>query len=156
VPVDLRSLPSGRYKIKVGAELKFVFLATMPAEGIPWYIELHHLPHTHSNSFLNPDGTLKKIKYTLQFAGRRVLWRYKTRTSTINTIVDATGEFTFKVDGTRYFISERPIPLSDAPRKSLSANTGSLVITSPLPNPRTDRLKERRDDIFTTESFINY
>jgi len=156
VQVDMRTLSSGEYKVKVNDDIRFVYRTTSAADGIPMFIEILHLPKTETNSFLKPDDTLKNIKYTLQFSGRRVFWRYKTRTSSIDKILDSTGEVTFKADGPRFFISEKPIPFSDAPKKTLSANTGTLVITSPLPNPRTDRLGGKRDEIFTTESFINY
>ena len=156
VPIDLRSLTSAVYKIQVNNEVRYVYHSTASAGSIPMFLDIYHLPKNHPNSFLKADNTLKNIKYTLQFSGRRVFWRYKTRTNAIDKILDSSGEFTFKADGSRFFISERPMPLSDVPRKSLSANTGALVITSPLPNPRTDRLREKRDEIFTTESFINY
>lgn len=156
VQIDLRSLDSGEYKVKVNDDVRFVYHATAFPNGVPMFIDIFHLPKTDPNSFLKMDDTLKGIKYTLQFSGRRVYWRYKTRTNAIDTVLDSTGEFTFVADGPRFFISEKPLPLSDVPRKSLSANTGALVVTSPLPNPRTDRLKEKRNEIFTTESFINY
>ncbi len=154
--VDTRTLPSGAYKVKVNDDVRFVYRTTSDADGIPMFIDIVHLPKTHPNSFLKMDDTLKKIKYTLQFSGRSVFWRYKTRTNAINKILDSAGEFTFKSDGTRFFISEQPIPFSDAPKKAFSANTGSLVITSPLPNPRADRLGAKRDEVFTTQSFINF
>jgi len=156
VQIDMRSLPSGVYRVKVNDDVRFVYRVTSETDGIPMFIDLFHLPKTHPNSFLKMDDTLKNIKYTLQFSGRSVFWRYRTRTNTINKILDSAGEFTFKADGTKFFISEQPIPFSDAPKKTLSANTGTLVITSPLPNPRADRLGDKRDEIFTTESFINF
>ena len=124
--------------------------------NIPMFIEIFNLPKTDSRSLIKADDTLKNVKYTVRFASRRVFWRYRTRTTAIDTIKDSSGDYKFKSDGSRFFISRQPIPLSDTPRKTLSGNNGNLVIASPLPNPQSDRLLNKRDDVYTTEIYVNY
>jgi hypothetical protein len=153
----MRRLPSGKYKVQVNEDIRFVYLAPADITGLmPMFAEVFHLPKTEAHSFIANDDTLKRTKYTLHFGSRRVYWKYKTRSTAIDKINDSSGTYTFKPDGLRTFISSTPIPLSDKPIKTLSGNTGALVVTSPLPNPRTDRLADRLDGIFTTETFINF
>jgi hypothetical protein len=157
VQVDFGGLESGRYCVKTGGNAFYVYVANGFSQELPRYvIDIFHTPAGSPKSLLNPDGTTKNLKFTIRFGSRRVYWRYKTRTNTINKIEDSSGDYKFKPDGLRQFISERPIPLTEAPRKTLTANTGNVVVTSPLPNPRVDRLLDKKDEIFTTETFINY
>jgi len=157
VQVDMRSLASGMYKVLVENDINYVYMVQSDNYvDVPVFIEIFNLPETYPQSLVKPDGTLKNVKYTLRFASRRVFWRYKIRTTTIDNIRDSSGDYTFKSDGLKYFISEKPIPLCDTSKKTLSANSGNLVITSPLPNPLPDRLLNKRDEIFTTEISVNY
>ncbi len=156
VQVDMRSLSSGLYRIRVENEVNFVYMVSSGNDpDSPFFLEIFNLPPSDPRSLVRPDGTLKNIKYTIHFASRRVFWRYRTRTTVIDNIKDSAGEFKFKPDGPRFFISETPIPFSDTPRKTFSADSGNLVITSPLPNPMADRLLNKRDEIFTTEISVN-
>lgn len=156
VQVDMRSLSSGLYRIRVENEVNFVYMVSSgDGADTPFFLEIFNLPSSDPGSLVRPDGTLKNIKYTIHFASRRVFWRYRTRTTVIDNIKDSAGEYKFKPDGPRIFISETPIPLSDTPRKTFSADSGNLVITSPLPNPMADRLLNKRDEIFTTEISVN-
>lgn len=157
VQVDMRSLASGMYKIKVEDEINYVYLVSSGIfNDAPVFIDIFHMPETDPRTLLKPDGTLKNIKYTIRFASRRVYWRYKTRTNIIDNIKDSSGDFKFKADGLKFFISEKPIPFYDTPRKTFSANSGNLVISTPLPNPMADRLLNKRDEIYTTEISVNY
>ena len=85
-----------------------------------------------------------------------MLWIYNTRTNAIDKIEDTDGEFSFKADGLKKFISQKPIPFSESARKTFLAKSGTLTITSPLPNPQADRLLEKKSEIYTTATFINY
>ena len=156
VQVDMRSLYSGLYRIRVENEVNFVYMVSSGNDSdSPFFLEIFNLPLSDPRSIVRPDGTLKNIIYTIHFASRRVFWRYRTRTTVIDNIKDSAGEYKFKPDGPRFFISETPIPFSDTPRKTFSADSGNLVITSPLPNPMADRLLNKRDEIFTTEISVN-
>jgi hypothetical protein len=157
VQINLKNLPSGIYRIKVNDDTKFVyFIPDNTLNGQNMFVDIYNLPSSDIQAYL--DGTNKplNIKYTIAFAARRVLWRYTTRTTEITSVEDTSHNFTFIADGLKQFISEKPIPLSDAALKTLVAKHGSLTVTSPLPNPQSDRLLAKKNEIYTTETFINF
>ncbi len=159
VPIDLRYLSSGKYRIRVNDDIKFIYHVTaMNYNGLPMFADIFHLPADHPQSFLDADQKPKRKKFTVAFAARRVLWRYKTRTDIIKQIEDTDGEsnYSFKPDGLRKFISHQPIPFSETAITTFVAKSGSLKITSPLPNPQADKLLEKQNGIYTTEAFINF
>lgn len=157
VQVDLRQLTSGCYRLQANTDTRFIYLTTDKSpDGLPLFIDIFNLPAADPQSFVDAAQKPKRTKFTISFAARRVLWRYKTRTDTINNIQDTDGNFTFKTDGLRKFISEKPIPFSEAAQKTFVAKSGTLNIVSPLPNPQPDRLLEKQEEIYTTESFINF
>jgi len=157
VQVDMRRISSGKYRVQVGNDVKFIYLNTENNySGMPMFVDVFHLPDSNPQSFVDAALKPKRTKYTIAFSARRVLWQYKTRTGVINNIEDTTGDFAFKSNGLRKFISNRPIPFSDVARKTLVAKSGTLNITSPLPNPQADKLLDKQNELFTTESFINF
>jgi hypothetical protein len=158
VQVDLRSLNAGAYCIQVNDDLRFVWLREegSAGNGTGMYIDIFNLPATNPQAYLDATNKPKKLRYSISFAARRVLWQYNTRSALIDTIVDGDGNYLFESKGIKKFISQRPIPFSDTALKSLVAKSGGLSITSPLPNPQADRLSEKVNEIYTSESFINF
>lgn len=157
VQVDMRKLPSGKYRIRVNDDIAFVYLVNkLSLSTFPFFVDIFNLPASNPQSFLDAAHKPKRTKYTIAFAARRVLWRFSTRTTIINKIEDTNGQLSFKTDGLRKFISQKPIPFSNLPRKTLVAKSGSLIITTHLPNPMSDRLMEKKNEIYTTETFINF
>jgi hypothetical protein len=158
VQVDLRSLNAGAYCIQVNDDLRFVWLNEegSAGNGTGMYIDIFNLPATNPQAYLDAGNKPKKLRYSISFAARRVLWQYNTRSALIDTIVDGDGNYLFESKGIKKFISQRPIPFSDTALKSLVAKSGGLSITSPLPNPQADRLSEKVNEIYTSESFINF
>ncbi len=158
VQVDLRSLSAGAYCIQVNDDLRFVWLNEEggAGNGPGMYIDVYNLPAADPQAYLDAASKPKHLRYTISFAARRVLWQYNTRSALIDAIVDGDGNYLFKSKGIKQFISQRPIPFSDAALKSLVAKSGGLSITSPLPNPQADRLSEKVNEIYTSESFINF
>jgi hypothetical protein len=157
IQINMKNLPSGIYRVKVNDDIRFVYLITDPTlNGQTMFVDIYNLPSSDTQAFM--DGTKKplNIKYTIAFAARRVLWRYTTRTTEITSVEDTSHSYTFIADGSKQFISEKPIPLSDAALKTLVAKHGSLTVTSPLPNPQADRLLTKKNEIYTTETFINF
>ncbi len=157
VQVDMRHIPSGKYCVRVDDDVKFIYLNTGDAAfGVPMFVDIYNLPDTDAQAIIDAAQKPLHTRFTISFAARRVLWQYKTRTSTIDKIEDSGGVYLFKADGLRRFISLRPIPLSDTAIKTLVAKSGTLSIASPLPNPTADRLTEKQNEIYSTESFINF
>lgn len=157
VQIDMRQLPSGKYRIRVNDNIAFVYLVNKSTfNTFPFFVDVFNLPASNPQSFLDGAQKPKRTKYIIAFAALRVLWRYHTRTNTIDKIEDTEGQVSFKTDGLKKFISKKPIPFSEAPKKTLVAKSGSLIITSHLPNPQSDRLLEKKNEIYTTETFINF
>jgi hypothetical protein len=157
IQVDVRHLPSGLYRMKVNNDNSFFFIDAgndeMPGN---MYVDVYNLPHTSAQAILTATGEVKKTRYTLAFAARRALWKYKTRTTIISEIKDTDGRYLFKTDGAKQFVSLRPIPFANTPMRSLVAKDNGSSLLSPLPNPTADRLLDAQNGIYTTETFINY
>jgi len=157
VQINLKNIPSGIYRIKVNDDTSFVYLVTDNSlNGQNMFIDIYNLPSSNLQACLDGLGKPTQIKYTIAFAARRVLWRFAMRTDSITSVKDTSNSYTFIADGLRKFISEKPIPLSDAARKTLVAKNGALTVTSPLPNPQADSLLAKKNEIYTTETFINF
>ena len=157
VQVDLRSLPAGKYRIRLNDETRFVYLVNNFAYGaLPIFIDIFNLPASAPQALVDAAKKPKRTRFTIAFAARRVLWNYSTRTDLIDKIEDTDGEFIFQSDGLRKIISKKPIPFSEITRKTLQAKSGTLTVASPLPNPQADKLLDKKNDIYTTASFINY
>ena len=120
------------------------------------FVDIYNLPSTDIQAYMDGASKPLNLKYTVAFAARRVLWRFATRTNEIQAVEDTSGSYTFISDGLKKFISEKPIPLSDKASKTLVAKNGTLTVTSPLPNPQADRLLAKKNEIYTTETFINF
>ncbi len=155
--IDLRTLPSGVYRVQANEEVHFVWLNKNNKSGNrEMFIEIYNLPSTAPQSFFDAANKPRRTRFTISFAARRVLWQYKTRTGIIDKIEDSDGNYLFKSNGLRRFVSLRPIPFSDVAMKSLVAKSGTLAITSPLPNPQADKLGEAIGEIYSSEAFINF
>jgi hypothetical protein len=157
VQISMGQFPSGVYRMQVDNDIRFVYFNSGITYGAgQMYIDIFNLPDSSSQAILDAGKQPLHTRFTIAFAARRVLWQYRTRTTTINTIADADGNYFFKSNGPKQFISLRPIPFSDSAMKSLVAKDGSLSITTPLPNPLVDRLLDKQNGIYATESFINF
>ena len=155
--VDLRSLASGKYRITVNGDIRFVYLANeINHNTLPIFIDIFNLPAANPQAIVDAAKKPKRTKFTIALAARRVLWNYSTRTDAIDKIEDTDGEIIFQPDGLRKFISKKPIPFSESPRKTLVAKSGALTISTHLPNPQADKLLDKKNDIYTTATFINY
>jgi len=157
VQVDLRSLASGKYRIRVNDDIRFVYLVNeINHNTLPIFIDIFNLPAANPQAIVDGAKKPKRTKFTIALAARRVLWNYSTRTDAIDKIEDTDGEIIFQPDGLRKFISKKPIPFSESPRKTLVAKSGALTISTHLPNPQADKLLDKKNDIYTTATFINY
>nr|WP_294944961.1 hypothetical protein [uncultured Mucilaginibacter sp.] len=157
VQVDMRQFVSGKYRVKVNNDTRFLYLVTNAKySAIPFFVDIFNLPAADPQAILDADQKPKHTRFTITFGARRVLWNYNTRTTVIDKIEDTSGDVVFQPNGAKQFISKKPVPFSEIPRKTLVAKSGNLTITSNLPNPQPDRLLDKKNEIYTTASFINY
>lgn len=156
IRLNLDGLPSGKYRVDAENECLFVYLNPLRAGNPAFLIDIFNLPSNFPQALLKANNSLNSPRFKIDFAARRVFWRYKTRTALIDLIEDGDGQFDFKPDGARAFVSEKPIPFSQVPRKNLLAKSGGIKISTHLPNPLPDRLLPAQNDIYAAESFINF
>ena len=162
VAVDLSVLDPGKYEIKINQETKTVYYDPFLNTGnILGVIEIfNHFPGTDNYAFLDEDEKIKNVKYVIQFANRRVLWKYKPKDGKAEKITD-TGdtEYIFKLDKDA-FVSATPIPLSQSVFRTLKLefNTKDYSLF-PLPNPDILRLvkcTQNDYDYLCSEVYLNY
>jgi hypothetical protein len=156
IQVNVNRLPSGLYRLKVGDDNSFFFIDTSnERKQGNMYIDIYNLPDTHPQAMLSATGEIKKMRFSVAFAARRTLWKYKTRTTAVSEIKDTDNKYPFAADGSKQFISLRPIPFANK-AILLEARNGSSEVLSLLPNPPADRLSAEQTGVYTTEIFINY
>jgi hypothetical protein len=162
IAVSLSSLSRGKYEITINKEKRRVYYDPILSRGdILGVIEIfNHLRGTDSYALLDEDEKIKSIVYRIQFANRRVLWRYKPKDGKAESITD-TGEtgYVFNLVGS-FFTSSTPIPLSENVLKTLRLdfNTKDFGLF-PLPNPGIQRLGKYTQndfDYLCSEVYLNY
>lgn len=162
ISVNLSVLNAGRYEIKINNEIKTVYFdPSLNAGEILGVIEIfNHLDGTNDYALLDKDEKIKKVTYNIQFANRRVLWRYKPKDGKAESITDVgdTG-YAFKLNGST-FVSTTPIPLSQSVLKTLKLdfNTKDFSLF-PLPNPNIQHLAKctQNDyDYLCSDVYLNY
>jgi hypothetical protein len=162
IAVSLSSLSRGKYEITINKEKRRVYYDPILSRGdILGVIEIfNHLPGTDSYALLDEDEKIKSIVYRIQFANRRVLWRYKPKDGKAESITDIgdTG-YAFKLNGNA-FVSTTPIPLSESVLKTLKLdfNTKDFSLF-PLPNPGFQHLgkcSQKDYDYLCSDIYLNY
>lgn len=162
VNIDLSGLQPGKYHIKVNKENRIIYYdPAINSASVFGVVEIfNHLPGTDDFSLLTDDEKLKFTKYYLQFANRRVLWKYVRKDGKAESITD-TGDtgYVFNLEGDN-FISAIPLPLSENVCKTLKLefNTKDFRLF-PLPNPpvkRLGRYNQNDFDYLCSEVYLNY
>ncbi len=149
VNLDLSTLQPGKYEIRINKEIKVVYFDPLLNSGtMLGVIEIfNHLDGKDDYSLLTDDEKLKNTKFRIQFANRKVLWKYTRKDSKADSISDI-GEnaYVFNLHGDN-FVSATPIPLSEDVLKTLKLefNTKDFRLF-PLPNPQINRLATYRQD----------
>jgi hypothetical protein len=162
IPISFSKLNPGKYEIKVNDESKMVYYdPALKAGNILGVIEIfNYLPGSDDYSLLADDEKLKDTTYQIQFANRRVLWKYIRKDGKAKSITDM-GEtgYVFKLNGEE-FVSVIPIPLSEGVVKTLKLEFNSKDFNiHPLANPRTDYLRKFHQndyDYLCSEVYLNY
>lgn len=160
VPLD--GLPAGKYKVQVNATTKMIYYdPQVSASGAFAVIELfNHLPDTDGYAMLSPVETVRGESYTLQFANRRVLWKFVRRDATAITLSDTGATAYSFVLNTDAFVSAIPIPLQETGISSLKlAFTPGHFDLAPLPSPSPARLvgfTQGGTNYLCAEMYLNY
>ena len=119
-------------------------------------IELHFNPNLAPDyALLDKDNTLKSPKYTIRFANRSTWWRYLIHNQTANAVQDKNKIYQFSKISDREFISDRPIPLSQQPIRSLLLQVPILGNINPLPNPNIQQIMPENGKIYSN-IHLNY
>lgn len=161
INVNLSSLAPGKYAIKINKETRLIYYDPQMPGRVLGVVEIfNHLPEKDPFSLLTDKEKLKNVDYQLQFATRRVLWKYIRKDGKASSISD-TGDtgYVFNLDGNA-FVSATPIPLSQSVLKTLKLDFSTKDFSmSPLPNPGVQRLgrcTQDEYDYLCSEIFLNY
>jgi hypothetical protein len=162
IKVNLSSLPPGKYQVNVNKEVRVVYFdPLLNAGNMLGVIEIfNHLPGANDYALLTDDEKLKNTKFRIQFANRKILWKYTRKDSKADSVTD-TGDtaYKFNLQGDS-FVSAIPIPLSEDVLKTLKLefNTKDFRLF-PLPNPKVNQLavyKQDDYDYLCSEVHLNY
>lgn len=162
VTVILSSLMPGRYLVQVNATTRFIYYDPQLVQGnYLGVVEIfNHLSAANIYSFLAADEKINGILYHIQFALRRVLWKFVRKDSRAQAITDTgTTAYGFALHADD-FVSVIPIPLSEEVLETLELqfSTADFKLQS-LPNPTVHRLGTFTQNGFNylcSEVFLNY
>jgi hypothetical protein len=168
---SLAGLPAGKYAVNVNGVSRTVYYDPQAVASNAFAVVdiFTHPPHGSDYAILNTGGILRKDvndkltpnAYIIRFANRAVLWKYILKKDTYTQIEDTApvNKLTFSKDK-NIFTSQKPIPLTQAPVKTLFARVGGPKTSDPpLKNPSVDRLQQlatAKGNFYCTEIYINY
>jgi hypothetical protein len=162
IPLDFTSLRPGKYLVKINDESRAVYYdPQMNTGNVFGVIEIFNfLPGSGDYALLTEDEKIKKTKYEILFAARKVLWKYVRKDGRAKTITDTGAtSYQFQLQGDS-FVSSLPIPLSENVLKTLTLEFSSSDFKlSPLPNPSPDRFSKCNQndyDYLCSEMKLNY
>ena len=148
VQADLRSLRPGRYRINVnGQDFDSYVDEEALANSAFGIIEIFtHLPAGTAFSLLDAGGVVKEITYTVRFANRSAYWKYFTPLRKVDDILLAgahdqpspflSGSNDPAVPAQKdFFVSKKPLLLSEKPADNLFDLKLSSSDFSPAPKP---------------------
>ncbi|WP_295116592.1 hypothetical protein [uncultured Chitinophaga sp.] len=160
--VKIEGLEPGKYRITAnGAEVLLYIDGRLRREQVFGVVEIfNHLAGNNDFALLNNNGELKEKVFTIHFANRSAIWKYVPGAgSTVTAIKDSQNNYEF-AQNSNVFLSNKPIPLSETPIKSIfleTSNMGPPVLN--IRNASAERIKtiERDGDIFyCSEIHLNY
>ena len=164
VPVYLEKLPSGKYKIDVNGETKYVYTDSDAVyNNVFGIIEIfNYLPGSNAFALYNASGVAKQSLFTINFANRSVIWKYIARSSDVTSVNDSrppADKLSFIPQAGNQFISAKPVPVSQKPLTTLSLVSTALGNISHIANPGTERLGTIEIDgntYYSAELHLNY
>ncbi len=119
-------------------------------------VDIHHHPANNSAyALLNKEGQLQTPHYFIRFASRSTLWRYLIHNQTADTLQDKSKQHQFAKINDREFVSQKPIPLSQEPIRSLMLQIPIFGNVSPLPNPGIQQIIPHQGLIYSN-IHLNY
>ena len=161
VQLNFSPLPAGKYKIIVNGSEEFVYYdPQIINQAVFGVIEIHNHQNVSADfSILDNSGKIKELNYTLHFRNRSTIWKYITKTNSVTTVKDTAGAFEFSTLVTQQFTSTKPIPLTEAPYKTIAVQTPALGTINSIKNPSVNSIKQHiqsGSNYYCSEIFINY
>lgn len=164
VPVYLEKLLSGKYKIDVNGETKYVYTDSDAVyNNVFGIIEIfNYLPGSNAFALYNSSGVAKQSLFTINFANRSVIWKYIARSSDVTSVNDSrppADKLSFIPQAGNQFISAKPVSVSQKPLTTLSLVSTALGNISHIANPGTERLGTIEIDgntYYSAELHLNY
>lgn len=164
VPVLLKNIPNGRYRLEVNGISKVVYLDNdilfNNAFGI---VELNNLkPASNAFSLFDASGRTKNLLFSIRFANRLIFWKYISKSADITAVNDSRpipDKYIFVPGSGNEFISSKPLPLTEKPITTLSIESTALGQIAPVANPPVNRLAKLTKDgntYFCAEMHLNY
>jgi hypothetical protein len=159
IQIKLHDLPAGKYRMQVNATSRDLYIDnTIRYNQVFGVIEIfNHLPATNAFSLFDVDGKSKQSTFTIAFANRSVIWKYRARTANVTAIKN--GAEAFEVFTPKEYVSPRPIPLTQQPNNSISLSSSILGDIANIANPGNDRLNtivKDGDEYYCAEKSLNY
>ncbi len=159
IAISLNKLPAGRYRIQVNSNSTDVYVdSDVLYNNVFGILEVfNHLPADNSFALLNNGGGLHENTFTICFANRFVIWKYRARTTDITAVHDAV--YTFTSVAPKQFISTEPVPLTEKPLNTVSIHSPVFGNITSVANPLRDRIsliEKDGDTYYCAEKFLNY
>jgi hypothetical protein len=162
IPIDLRYLEPGRYRVTAnGAETMLYVDSRLRREQVHGVIEIfNHFPAANDFSLLDAQGGIKEKIFTIRFANRAAIWKYTTGVgSKVTAVKDSQNNYSF-AQQSNSFISDKPIPFTEAPIKTIFLETGNVgppVLNVSNANAARIKTIEKDGDLFyCSEIPLNY
>lgn len=95
----------------------------------------HHPTLSKPYQLIDEQGKMQSPVYTINFKNRATLWRYILHGRGADWVQDKSKQHAFEKLNDREFVSQKPIPLTQEPIRSLMLGLGAAGTFSPLPNP---------------------
>lgn len=148
VPVPLRTLAAGRYRVVVEGEERFFYQdpGSRPDRVFGVVEIFNHLRPADPHALLDTLGRLKAPRFTLQFLNLLVVWKYIARTSNVQDIRDDTGVHVFDDSVALEFRSTKPIPVTEETYDHIVMDykppTSALTTFARIANPSPAHVKQ--------------
>jgi len=184
VPVNMQSLPEGRYIIKINGEdhetgtdsggnpVPFYLSDDVVFKNYLGVIEIYNsLPATSEFALLDPDGRTKDktvdgkavwLNYVIRFANKLATWKYIARTGGVKAVKDTVPGIVFNkttLAQQDIFESNRPVKLSEKPAAFdllLTNAVSSQPPPAPNPDPQITGMLSRNNTDYYCTIYLNY
>ncbi|MFA5245377.1 MAG: hypothetical protein WC380_08750 [Pedobacter sp.] len=164
IPVRLEKLPKGYYRIEVNGQSRYVYTDSNAVyNNIFGIIEIFNfLSASSSFALFDASGTANASLFTIRLPNRALIWKYVAKSNDVLSVKDSRPppqKLSFIHLTGNEFISAKPVPVSQAPLKTLSLESAALGNISSIANPGTERLGTIEidgDTYCSAEVYLNY